>query len=98
MSYEYLVIINADVVPVEAGSGHGIVAELSELSWVIVQNGFSSSPSSSSDSSASSFNLDGGILDKQQLFILPEHANVDLGDISDMENGVTPYEAFYQVR
>lgn len=89
MSYEYLVIINADTVPVESSqvAGGAQVNEVIELSWVVVANGADSIANQSLE----------GILDKQQLFILPEQAHVDLEDEPRLESGFSLYEALREV-
>lgn len=63
------------------------MAELSELSWLVVTNG-SDSPSSTPLED---------VLDQQQVFVVPEIAQVDLSDVPGMEFGLSASAAFAKV-
>jgi hypothetical protein len=81
-----LVIVNIDWVPVEGR--YPLVAELGELSWIVVSNGAESQSSTSSED----------VLDQQQVFVLPEVGPVDLTDVPGMEFGLPASKAFKMVR
>ena len=68
--------------------GQIAASELIELSWIVVFNGVQAGSSASID----------GLVDKGQIWIVPEYSHVHLGEHEGVANGVTASEAFQQVR